>query len=141
MKILVCGSIGYGGISEIREIQSLLRKEGFTVIDHLYEKGMDYSEIKDFRDKKALAEKIVKHDLNFVRKSDVVVALLNKPSYGTAVEIFVAKQLGKRVVFLSERQVPTPWPIAISDRIVNSKEELVSILKELVEANSKHTDS
>lgn len=141
LKILVCGSIGYGGLSEIREIQSLLRKEGFAVVDHLAEKGMDYSKIKDFRNRKVLAEKIVKHDLDFVRKSDVVVALLNRPSYGTAVEIFVAKKLGKKVVFLSEKQVPTPWPIAISDRIVKSKEELVLTLKELAKAINKNTSS
>lgn len=134
MKVLVCGSIGFGGLSEIREIQSLLRKEGFAVLDHISEKGMDYSGIEDFRDKKDLAQEIVNHDLDFVRKSDVIVALLNRPSYGTAIEIFVAKELGKKVVFLSERQVPTPWPIAFSNSVVKTKKELISTLRELKKA-------
>jgi len=134
LKVLVCGSIGFGGLSEIREIQSLLRKEGFAVLDHISEKGMDYSGIEDFRDKKDLAQEIVNHDLDFVRKSDVIVALLNRPSYGTAIEIFVAKELGKKVVFLSERQVPTPWPIAFSNSVVKTKKELISTLRELKKA-------
>ncbi|MCP8310998.1 MAG: nucleoside 2-deoxyribosyltransferase [Candidatus Methylarchaceae archaeon HK01B] len=129
MKIVVCGSIGDKGVSEIREIQSLLKKEGFDVIDQIsYE---DYSQIKDFRDKKYLAEDITKHDLDFIRESDVVVALFDGPSYGVAVEIYFAKQMGKKVVFMSKRRVSSPWPIALSDRIVYDEEQLVSTLKEL----------
>lgn len=133
MKVVVCGSIGYGGLSEIREIQSLLRKEGFTVLDHISEEGMDYSDVKDFRNKTELAKKIVRHDLDFIRASDVVVGIANKPSYGTAIEIFVAKELGKKIVFFSEDRVPTPWPIAFSDRIVTNRRDLILTLKEMIE--------
>lgn len=137
MKVLVCGSIGYGGLSEIREIQSLLRKEGFTVLDHISEKGMDYSDIKDFRKKQELAKRIVKHDLDFIRASDVVVAIANKPSYGTAIEIFVAKELGKKIIFFSKDKVPTPWPIAFSDRIVTTEKDLTLTLKRIMEEKSQ----
>ncbi|MCP8304367.1 MAG: nucleoside 2-deoxyribosyltransferase [archaeon] len=129
MKVVVCGSIGDRGVLEIREIQSLLKKEGFDVLDQIsYE---DYSQIKDFRDKKDLAEDITRHDLDFIIESDVVVALFDGPSYGVAVEIYVAKQMGKKVVFMSKRRVPSPWPIALSDRIVYDEKQLVSTLKEL----------
>jgi len=137
MKIMVCGSIGYGGLSRIREIQSLLKKSGFTVIDHVT-KDMDYSSIKDFRDKEELAEKIVDHDLDFVKKSDIIVAISDRPSYGTAIEMLVAKELGKKVILLSEKEVPTPWPIAFSNHIVKNKEELISILNRI---ERRHAES
>ena len=68
MKIMVCGSIGYGGIHEIRQMYSFLGNEGFDIIDHLVSRGMDYSDIEDFRDKKDLSHKIVDHDLEFIKK-------------------------------------------------------------------------
>jgi hypothetical protein len=55
MQIMVCGSIGYGGIYEIRDLYSFLHTPGIKTADHLVEKGMDYSNISDFRDKKELS--------------------------------------------------------------------------------------
>jgi len=64
---MVCGSIGYGGIDEIGRLYSFLLKEGFGIVDHLVSKGADYSDIKDFRDKKELSHQIVNHDLEWLR--------------------------------------------------------------------------
>jgi len=102
---------------------------GFTVIDHI-SKDMDYSGIEDFRNKKKLAQKIVNHDLDFIKKSDVIVAISDSPSYGTAIEMFVAKESGKKVILFSEKEIPTPWPIAFSDYIVKSDKDLILVLKE-----------
>ncbi|MCP8317250.1 MAG: hypothetical protein H3Z51_10400 [archaeon] len=63
--------------------------------------------------------------------SDLVVALIDRPSYGVAVEIYFAKMMGKKVITMSKRRIPSPWPIALSDRIINNEEQLVSALKEL----------
>ena len=65
---MVCGSIGYGGIDEIGRLYSFLLKEDFGIVDHLVSKGADYSDIKDFRDKKELSHQIVNHDLEYVEK-------------------------------------------------------------------------
>jgi len=81
--------------------------------------------------KKDLAEDIIKHDLDFIKESDIIVALFDRPSYGVAVEIYFAKQMGKMVVFISKRRVPSPWPIALSDKIVCDKKQLILTLKEL----------
>lgn len=70
---MACGSIGYGSIDQIRGLYSLLRICGFKTVDHLVEKGMDYSDIPDFRDKKELSRQIVNHDLEYVKKADVLV--------------------------------------------------------------------
>jgi len=49
MKIMISGSIGYGGIEEIKQLYSVLDDEGFTVFNHIISENMDYSHIKDFR--------------------------------------------------------------------------------------------
>lgn len=129
MKVIVCGAIADKGISKIRKIQSLLKEKGFHVIDQISDE--DYSKVKDFRDKKNLAEEIVKHDLDFIKESDIVVALIDRPSFGVAMEIYFAKNLGKKVIIMSKRRVPSPWPIAFSDRITRDEEQLMLVLREL----------
>lgn len=129
MKVIVCGAIADKGISKIRKIQSLLKEKGFHVIDQISDE--DYSKVKDFRDKKNLADEIVKHDLDFIKESDIVVALIDRPSFGVAMEIYFAKNLGKKVIIMSKRRVPSPWPIAFSDRITRDEEQLMLVLREL----------
>jgi nucleoside 2-deoxyribosyltransferase len=131
MKIMVCGSIGHGGIGDIRYFHSLLKKEGFDIIDHISAEGMDYSDTRDFRDKKDFSSKIVNHDLEYVKESDVLVILANRPSFGTAIEMFVAKNSKKPVVVFAKESVPTPWPINFSDSIVTTEEELITLLRQL----------
>ena len=58
---------------------------------------MNYSDIRDFRDKRDLSRQIVNHDLQYIEKSDVIVVIVNGPSYGTAIEMYVAKNSGKNV--------------------------------------------
>jgi nucleoside 2-deoxyribosyltransferase len=131
MKIMVCGSIGHGGIDDIRYFHSLLKKEGFDIIDHISAERMDYSDTRDFRDKKDFSAKIVNHDLEYVKESDVLVILANRPSFGTAIEMFGAKNFGKPVILFAKEPVPTPWPINFSDYIVTAEEELISLLHQL----------
>jgi len=99
-------------------------------------KGADYSDIKDFRDKKELSHQIVNHDLEYVKKADVLVVLGNRPSYGAAIEMFIAKSSGKRVVLFAKDPVPTPWPINFADDITTSEEELFKLLHRLEQANN-----
>jgi nucleoside 2-deoxyribosyltransferase len=126
---MVCGAIANIGVSEIRKIQSLLKGKGFHVIDQI--SNEDYSKIKDFRDKKSLAEEIIEHDLDFVKESDLIVALIDRPSYGIAIEIYFAKTMGKKIIIMSKRKVPSPWPIAFSDLTVRDGEQLLLALREL----------
>ena len=100
----------------------------FSIVDHILHKGMDYSHITDFRDKQALSSKIVQHDLNYIEDSDVVVVIANGPSYGTAIEMFAAKSLGKKIILFAKNPVPTPWPIHFSDHIATSEDQLLLIL-------------
>jgi hypothetical protein len=131
MKIMVCGSIGHVGIGDIRYFQSLLKKEGFDIIDHISAEGMDYSDTRDFRDKKDFSFKIVNHDLEYVKESHVLVVLANRPSFGTAIEMFVAKNSGKPVIVFAKESVPTPWPVNFSDYTVTAEQELIILLRQL----------
>jgi nucleoside 2-deoxyribosyltransferase len=130
VKVLVCGSIGYGGLEYLTEIKNMLREEGIEVLDRLVDKDkdMDYSDIKDFRDKPEVADRIVNRHLGLVRESDVIVVVLNGPSYGAAMEMCVGKQLGKRIILFCENEVPTPWPIYFSNRIIRTRKGLIKIL-------------
>jgi nucleoside 2-deoxyribosyltransferase len=128
---MVCGSIGYGGVDEMRRMYSFLLEEGFDIVDHLVHKGMDYSDIRDFRDKKELSQQIVIHDLQFVEKADVIVVIANRPSYGTAIEMYMAKNSNKKVILLAGDPVPTPWPVIFSDYVVRNEGDLITLLEEL----------
>ncbi|RLI22734.1 hypothetical protein DRO54_00365 [Candidatus Bathyarchaeota archaeon] len=121
MRLMVCGPIAYGNIKKIKELQNFLRENGFNVIDQFREEEMNYSGVRDFRDKKKLAERIVENDLKFVDECDVIVAICDEPSFGTAMEIHYAKKLGKKVVIFNEKAQPSPWPIAFADHIVKTK--------------------
>lgn len=128
---MVCGSIGYGGIDKIRRVYSVLKSRGFETVDHFREGSMDYSNMRDFRRRKKLSNKIVSNDLKFVKGADVIVVLADSPSYGTAIEMFVAKQSRKKVILLARRPVPTPWPIAFADYVVYSESRLFELLREM----------
>jgi nucleoside 2-deoxyribosyltransferase len=128
---MVCGSIGYGGVDEIRRMYSLLHQKGFDVVDHLVHKRMDYSDIGDFRNMKELSQQIVNHDLQFVEMTDVIIVVANRPSYGTAIEMYIAKNSNKKVILLASDPVPTPWPVNFSDYVVRNEGDLITLLEEL----------
>ena len=131
MRIIVCGSIGFGGVQDIKRLYSFLVKNGFKIANHTEEKNMDYSYVRDFKNKKKLAKKIVEYDLNFIKKVDVIVVIFNKPSYGSGIEMYVAKQLKKFVILLAKKQIPTPWAVHFSNLIVTNEKELVAALRKL----------
>ncbi len=115
---------------------TLLVNHGFSVEDHILHKGMDYSHITDFRDKQNLSSEIVKYDLNYIKNSDVVVVVANGPSYGTAIEMFVAKSLGKKIILFAKETVPTPWPVHFSDHIATSEDQLILLPRDIIESSS-----
>lgn len=128
---MVCGSIGYGGVDKIRRMYAVLRRKEFDIVDHLVHKGMNYSDIGDFRDKKELSQQIVSHDLQFMEKADVIVVIASRPSYGTGIEMYIAKNSNKKVILLANDPVPTPWPVNFSDYVVRNEDELIMLLEEL----------
>jgi hypothetical protein len=82
-------------------------------VDHLKSKGTGYSDIKDFRDKKEMCSRIVEHDLEYIKKADILEVSANGPSYGKAIELFVAKNSSKKVILLVRDPVSRLWPLNI----------------------------
>lgn len=135
LKIMVCGSIGYNrvGASDIKNLYSFLQNKGFSIVNHIVQQkeSLDYSHIIDFRDKKDISHQIVSYDLQHVKKADLIVVIANGASYGTSIEMFVAKNSGKTIILLAKESVSSPWPIAFSDYIVKSDDELIQLLYQL----------
>jgi nucleoside 2-deoxyribosyltransferase len=130
---MVCGSIGYSGkADDIRNMYLFLKSKGFSITSHLtQDETMNYSDITDFRNKENLSRQIVNHDLRYIKKTDVIVVIGNGPSYGAAIEMFVAKKSGKKVILFAKDPIPTPWPINYSDYRVKNEDELIELLNKL----------
>lgn len=104
MKIMVCGSMKGNGITKILKMRKFLEEKGFKTIKQ-FSKGKDYSNIRDFREKTTLAKNIIKHDLACIKKADVLV-VLPEPSFGTSIEMFVAKNAKKKLFSFLANQFP-----------------------------------
>lgn len=124
---MVCGPIGGVGIDKIVELRKFLEEKGFETIKQFSE-GNDYSNIADFRKKQELVKKIIRHDLECIKKADVLV-VFPEPSFGASIEMFVAKRKKKKVILFSSKPVPSPWPVGFSNIVVTSKNELVKKLQ------------
>lgn len=129
MKIMVCGSMKGNGITKILKMRKFLEEKGFETIKQ-FSKGKDYSNIHDFREKTILAKNIIKHDLACIKKADVLV-VLPEPSFGTSIEMFVAKNAKKKIILFSSKPVSSPWPIGFSDIVITNKNDLVRKLHEM----------
>ena len=102
MKIMVCGPIGYGGIDQVIETYLFLRNQGFVIVDNVVSKCMDYSRIKDFRNRKALSHRIVSIQLGAYKKTDILFVLSTRPSYGAGIEAYIARNSGKHVILFAK---------------------------------------
>ncbi|KKM21044.1 MAG: 2'-deoxynucleoside 5'-phosphate N-hydrolase 1 [Candidatus Anoxychlamydiales bacterium] len=125
---MVCGSIGYGDINIIIQMQQFLRENGFNIIDQLSENN-NYSKVEDFREEFELSHKIASHDLSIIEKSDIIVVVYTSPSSGIGIEMYKAHEMNKLVILFAISNIKSPWLIYLSDVIVSSKENLLSELK------------
>ena len=130
MKIMVCGPIGGVGIGRIMKMREFLEGKGFETIKQ-FSKDTDYSKIHDFRKKPSLVKKIIRYDLDCIKKADVLV-VLPEPSFGASIEMYVAKNAKKKVILFSSKPVPTPWPVGFSDMVITSKKDLVKKLHQMM---------
>lgn len=126
--MFVCGSIGYGYKDEIFRIQSILRREGFEVLNQL---DYDYSQVEDFRDEKDLCVEIVRRDLELCDQADVIVLISKHPSFGAMAEVVVSAMKGKYVIAYCPEVLRSPWPIYFSNEIARDEKELIEILRDI----------
>lgn len=130
MQIMVCGPVGSIGTSRITEMMKFLEDNGFQPVRQFVKGKSDYSTIKDFRKRKNLANKIIMHDLQIIKKSDVLI-VLPEPSFGASIEMYVAKSLKKKIILFSNKPIASPWPVRFSDIIVTNKKDLINHLQKI----------
>ncbi len=87
---------------------------------------------RNFKDREVdSSNEIVEFDLQDVRDADIILVNYNKPSIGTAMEVFHASHnLGKFVVTFSpfEFKDCSPWMVRFSTKILPSLEEACNYL-------------
>jgi len=60
-----------------------------------------------------------------------VIIVLPTPSFGAAMEMFLAKEHGKKTILFSEKAMPSPWPVNFADFIATNKNSLLEILNKI----------
>ena len=85
---------------------------------HLLSVPSDQSPMKDKTGEKCAvgqetSKNIVEHDLKHVGMADVLVVIAHSPSYGTGMEMVIAKNSFKQIILLASYPLPTPWPVTI----------------------------
>lgn len=84
---------------------------------------------RDFRGMEDVhASEIVETDLASIVCSDWVLVYAERPSWGTAMEVLFAHQLGRRVVVVCPGSV-SPWLCAHSEAIVKSVKDACAVIR------------
>lgn len=89
---------------------------------------------RDYRGRElepGVAAEIVAGDIEDIHASDAILVFFDKPSVGTAMEVFYAKHdLGKPVVVINASDKPlSPWLVHFSDAQVASVAVALELLK------------
>ena len=125
-KIYLCGPImdeKEGKAREWREFAHDGLGRRFLLLDPMR---------RNFKDREVdSANEIVEFDLQDVREADIILVNYNKPSIGTAMEVFYAShELGKFVVAFSpfEFRDCNPWMVKFCTKILPSLENAVDYI-------------
>ena len=98
--------------------------KSFTILDPMR---------RNFKDREVdSANEIVEFDLQDIRNSDIILVNYNKPSIGTAMEVFYASnELGKFIVAFSPFKFKecSPWMIRYCTKILPSLEHAINYIK------------
>ncbi len=127
-RIYLCGPVmdeSEGLARAWREVAKRQLGRDFVMLDPLR---------RNFRDREVdSANEIVEFDLQDVRDADIILVNYNKPSIGTAMEVFHASHnLGKFVVAFSPFTFKdsSPWMVRFCTKILPSLDEALAYIRE-----------
>ena len=127
-KIYLCGPIMDEHAGRARTWRAVARRRlsrDFVILDPMR---------RNFKDREVdSANEIVDFDLQDVRDSDIVLVNYNKPSIGTAMEVFYAgHDLRRFVVAFSPFSFKdsSPWMVKFCTKILPSLEEAIAYIRE-----------
>jgi nucleoside 2-deoxyribosyltransferase len=127
-KIYLCGPI----MDEVDGAARAWRKTAHKTLDRHF-LVLDPMR-RNFKDREVdSANEIVEFDLQDVRDADIVLVNYNKPSIGTAMEVFyAAHDLGKFVVAFSPFSFKdsSPWMVKFCTKILPSLEDALTYITE-----------
>lgn len=87
---------------------------------------------RDYRGREAeCVNEIVHGDLIDIRKSNVVLAMCPRPSWGTAMEIYFARKKGKAVFTVVPPGPVSPW-LTYHSKVCRSLEDAVGEIRDLL---------
>lgn len=94
----------------------------------------NYPDPTKWDEARTLAQKIVMHDKEDIRKSDGMLVYFDKPSTGTAMEIYYAWVLRRPIVIInaSGSNKMSPWLVHHCNGIANSIDEAIFGLHQLL---------
>ena len=108
-----------------RERATLALSEEFILLDPMR---------RDFKDREVdSANEIIEFDLQDVRDADILLVNYNKPSIGTAMEVFfAAHDLGKFIVAFSpfSFQECSPWMVRYCTKILPSLDAAIGYIRD-----------
>ena len=79
--------------------------------------------VRDYRGVEAQnVEEIVTGDLLDISISDIVLVRAERPSWGTAMELVYAKEMGKYVIAFGAGERPSPWLVFHADHVAETLE-------------------
>lgn len=118
MKIYLAGPIFQSSDEEAKDWREEIKKIAAGGIEFLDPMSRDYrGRVFDSQ----LSKEIVEGDKEDIRKCDVVIANVSKPSAGTSMEILFAWQLGIPVITIAHGKL-SPWILYHSYWVVDGIE-------------------
>jgi len=113
-------------------ITEICQRVGFDVINPwLREKKLYVGDKKCWWNETSASE-FIKRDLNDAKRCDIMVVFMPILSAGACMELFFAKNNGKKIIVFSSIKRLSPWIIYHSDAIVRNKKELENKLIEII---------
>lgn len=128
-KVYLCGAINGCTDNEAWDWREATKRELAGVVEFLDPMRRDY---RGRENEPGIAAEIVQGDLEDIAAADLILAAADRPSWGTAMEIFHAGRTGKPVVTVCAGRI-SPWLRHHSTRVVPSLFGAWSVLRELAE--------
>lgn len=124
MKIYLCGPINGRSDDDCTGWREAVKALHADCLDPM---------ARDYRGRElepGIAALIVAGDIEDIDASDALLVYFDKPSVGTAMEVFYAKQKGKHVFVIDKSGKPlSPWLTHHTDRVVGSIAEALDFMQ------------
>lgn len=105
---------------------------GYEVIDPWRREKILYRKDESCWWNKVPASDFVQRDLDDADRCDVMIVYLPRLSAGACMEMFYAKNKGKKVIVISDMDCLSPWIIVHCDAVLQNMDELEAELKKLI---------